>query len=95
LEVGERMKKLAPNKKYTVNYTMTHSDGGYRYTFFCALCDFHYKTGWISADAEAEARGLAEKEARPHFNGCHACGRWICDGHYDRQAMLCVECTKN
>ncbi len=79
--------------KYSATYTMKHSDGGYVYTFVCAMCEFQYSTGWIIAETEAAARALAEKEARISFNGCHRCGVWVCDRHYDAQKMTCLKCA--
>ena len=28
-----------------------------------------------------------------HFNMCHACGKWVCDLHYNEETMNCVECA--
>jgi uncharacterized OB-fold protein len=58
------------------------------------MCDYSYTTGWITAGSEDEARLLAEKEARQYFNGCYKCGRWICDEHYDKNEMMCVDCAQ-
>jgi hypothetical protein len=58
------------------------------------MCDYSYTTGWIAAGSDDEAQLLAEKEARHYFNGCHKCGRWICDDHYDMNEMMCVDCAQ-
>ncbi len=79
--------------KYTATYTMKHSGGGYMFVFVCAMCGFQYSTGWIAAESEPAARALAEKEARALFNGCHSCGRWVCDQHYNAQEMKCIKCA--
>ncbi len=88
------MKQKNPNVVFKSKYTLKHTEGGYQFTFYCAYCDFHYTTGWISADTPEEARVLAETEARTDFNGCHCCGKWICNDHYDMQEMMCVECAR-
>jgi hypothetical protein len=72
---------------------MSRTNGSYKFQFFCVMCDYHYTTGWIVADSEEAARSLAEKEARRCFNGCHKCGRWICDEHYNKDKMMCVDCA--
>ena len=89
------MKQKNPNVVFKSKYTMKHTDGGYLFTFYCAYCDFCYTTGWISAGSAEDARALAENEARPMFNGCHCCGKWICNSHYDMQEMMCVICAQN
>ena len=78
--------------KYETKYTLINLDGGYQIQYFCALCDYSYTTGWVLAQSRDEALRLTEKEARKHFNGCHECGRWVCDEHYNMDAMICVEC---
>ena len=89
------MKQKNPNVVFKAKYTMKHTEGGYQFTFYCAYCDFHYTTGWISADSQEEARVLAEMEARTEFNGCHCCGKWICFDHYNIQEMMCVGILRN
>ena len=84
---------LNPNVNYKANYRITHANGNYQFQYFCFLCDYNYTTGWIAAASEDEARILAEKAARKHFNGCHNCGRWVCDAHYNMEEMICVECA--
>ncbi|MDR3085806.1 MAG: hypothetical protein LBU47_05770 [Christensenellaceae bacterium] len=74
-------------------YALVGVESGYRFRFFCALCGANRTSGWISAASEADARLFAEAEARRFFNGCHKCGRWICDEHYNADEMMCVECA--
>jgi len=78
---------------YQPKFTMEHEDDGYRFHFVCGLCDWHYTTGHIGAGAESDAIEFAKHEARPYFNGCRKCGRWICDEHYDMEKMVCAECA--
>lgn len=80
-------------REFTPKSTMLCENGGYRFHFACSLCDKGYTTGQIAADTVGEALDLARREARPHFNRCHQCGRWICDEHYNIDEMTCVECT--
>jgi hypothetical protein len=88
------MKIRDPDVRFQSKYAMKHTDGGYQYTFYCALCDFHYTTGWIRADLSEEAYALAEKEARRKgFNGCKCCGKWVCDTHYNMAELMCLTCA--
>ena len=78
---------------YNSRYTITGEGGGYQISFYCAMCDYHYTTGWISADSETKARRLTEKEAKKLFNGCRKCGRWVCDKHFNMGEMMCLDCA--
>ena len=82
-----------PDVIYKANYMCVGVEGGYRFRYFCALCNWHYETVQISAVSEKEARIIAEQEARRHFNGCHKCGRWICEQHYNVDEMMCIKCA--
>ena len=79
--------------KYSARYTIAGENGGYQIRFYCAMCDYYYTTGWISAGSETEARRLTEKEAKRQFNGCRKCGRWVCDEHYNMGEMMCLGCA--
>ena len=83
----------AAAQNYSPRYIITVENGGYQISFYCAACDYHYATGWISAGSETEARELAEKEAKKLFNGCRKCGRWVCDKHYNMGEMICLDCA--
>jgi hypothetical protein len=87
------MKELNMDIEYIAKYTMKHTAGGYQFIFYCAYCDFHYTTGWIKAGSTDEAYALAENEARAAFNGCHGCGKWICQNHYNIHEGMCLECA--
>ncbi len=89
------MRQKNPDIVFKPKYTLKHMDDGYQFTFYCAYCDYCYTTGWISASSAEEACVLTEKEARKAFNGCHCCGKWICNDHYDMQEMMCVKCAQN
>ena len=78
---------------YIANCRLTHLNGSYRFQYFCSMCDFEHTTDWINAANEDEARAIAEKEARTYFNGCHKCGQWICDGHFNMGEMMCADCA--
>jgi hypothetical protein len=78
---------------FTSKYHISCVGDSYRFQFFCSLCEHHHTSGWISADTQEQARLLAEKEAKKYFNKCHKCGKWICDEHYNRDEMVCVECA--
>jgi hypothetical protein len=85
---------LNPTVEYKPKHVLIGMDGGYQIQYICALCSYHYTTGWIKAGSETVARGIAEREARRFFNGCHDCGRWVCDDHYDMKEMLCLTCSE-
>jgi len=72
---------------------VTAGEGGYRVQLFCALCDYVYTSDWIKATSEEEAYRLAEPEAKLKINGCHKCGNWICDEHYNADAQMCTSCA--
>ncbi|NLB10770.1 MAG: hypothetical protein GX834_06865 [Clostridiaceae bacterium] len=78
---------------FTSKSTMTEENDGYRFTFFCDLCDEGYSTRLISAENAKEAYELAKNEARQHFNRCYSCHRWVCDEHYNEDYLLCIKCA--
>ena len=75
------------------NYRVTGAEGRFRVQFFCSMCDFVYTSDWIEAPSEAEAYMLAEPEAKLKFNGCHKCGKWICDEHFNADEKMCMHCA--
>ena len=81
------------NMCFNARYTVTDSEGGFRFQFLCACCSSGYATGLIQADSIEAAFPLAEKEARLFFNGCDHCGKWVCDQHYNMEKALCTECA--
>ena len=78
---------------FAARHTVIHVDGRYRFQFLCALCDSGYATEFIRAESLEAALAIAEKKARPFFNGCFSCGKWVCDYHYNMQATLCTDCA--
>ena len=81
------------NTDFTPKSIMVQEAEFFRFVFFCSRCDDAYTTGRIIAGNAAEARKIAEKEARPYFNLCHRCGQWVCDGHYNEDVMQCMKCA--
>jgi hypothetical protein len=93
MEEGEDMGRGAAAKvEYRAKYSCAKVGAYYQVSYFCAFCDFHYTVAGISASSGAEAAAMGEPEARKHFNGCRKCGRWVCDGHFIMEKMLCPEC---
>ena len=88
----ERKADLA-HPVFTSKSTMSKEHNQYRFTFFCDLCEEGYTTGMIRAEGTKEAFILAEREARPHFNRCRECHKWVCDIHYNEDEMMCTECA--
>ena len=78
---------------FTPKSTMVALGGSYQFTFFCELCDTGYTTRPVSAETVKKAFNLAQLEARIHFNRCHSCQRWVCDGHYNEDMMMCTACA--
>lgn len=65
-----------------------------RYTFFCELSGAPVcTTGQIPQGTAAEMLRRAWEEAKPLFNGCAECGRWVSDGFYNPDEMKCVACA--
>jgi len=81
--------KMKPNAKYT----MSNDDGFYQFHFHCDYCEEGYSTGKIEADSVDSALRHAWHEAREYFNGCHKCGKWICEKHYNMEEMMCTDCA--
>jgi hypothetical protein len=79
--------------KPNAEYTMTNEDGAYQFCFHCAYCKEGHTTGRIVADSVEAALSLAWQEAREYFNGCHKCGKWICEKHYNMEEMMCTDCA--
>ncbi len=73
--------------------TMSAENGVFSFTFFCELCGHGYAARPISAAALPEAYAAARWEARSRFNRCCRCHRWVCDGHYNEDLMLCTHCA--
>ncbi len=78
---------------FALKSVMVQEEGFYRFTFFCEMCDGGFTTGRISAPSVLEARRIAQLEARPYFNCCHKCGKWICDEHYNENVFMCTACA--
>jgi len=78
---------------FTPKYAMNEENGKYRFTFFCELSGESYTTPAIAADSIEKALELARNDARPHFNRCMRCQRWICDAAYNEDEMMCLSCA--
>ena len=78
---------------FTPKSVMWQEDGAYCFTFFCALCQNGHTTGLIGSASTRDALAFAQQEARPYFNRCHICGRWVCDTHYKEAVMACTHCA--
>ncbi|CAK7000909.1 MAG: hypothetical protein ENTB_00024 [Enterocloster aldenensis] len=83
--------KLHSTSKYKV---VESTPKGRRYCFFCEVSGTPvYTTGPIRADTLEEELRLAWKEAKPYFNGCSECGKWIRDEAYNIDEMKCIGCA--
>jgi hypothetical protein len=81
-------------KAFTQRYKTYHTKDGYRFTFYCDLCETYYETEEIISDSFSEALQKGQNEAKFYFNKCHECGKWICDEHYNEDVMKCIECSR-
>ena len=84
------------NEKHkTAAYKMIPSQGGNRYSFFCALSGMLVCTTgtYYADDSEAELSAAWEAEGKKNFNFCHLCGRWVDSIVYNPDMLMCVECV--
>lgn len=77
----------------TSRFETIRTAGGWRFVFFCDLCESRYESVEFSCECPEEAFILAAEEAQSRFNRCHRCGKWICDRHYNIDVMECTECA--
>lgn len=78
---------------FTAKCRTEQKTGGYRFTFYCAICCGGYTTPLISEGCPQVALRLAEQDARLHFNRCQRCHRWVCDEHFNENYMMCTACV--
>ena len=78
---------------FTPKSAMAEENGTFRFSFFCELCEGGCTTEPISAATVKDAFEYAQREARPFFNRCHHCHRWVCDSHYNEDVMMCTDCA--
>lgn len=78
---------------FTAKCRTEQKAGGFRFTFFCAICGGGYTTSPILEDTQKVALRLAEQDARLHFNRCQRCQRWVCDEHFNENYMMCTACV--
>ena len=77
---------------FTARCRTVRDSDGFRLTFFCDICGSEYITPPIVCDTSKEARHLATKDARLHFNRCNCCYQWVCDEHFNENRMMCTDC---
>lgn len=83
------------NPEFTAPHTVRMSAEGVRYTFYCDLTgEPVFTTAPIAHCTPQEELACAIAEARPHFNRCIRCGKWICDNAYSIDEMLCIRCAQ-
>ena len=67
---------------------------GFRITFYCNLTTLAVHSCEFSAGSnEQESYETAAREARPYFNRCPRCGRWVSDVAYNLDETLCILCA--
>jgi len=80
------------NKAFTQRYKTHRTANGFGFTFYCDLCEKPFSTDIIVTYSYTEAFQQAQVMAKLHFNKCHKCGKWVCDEHYNKNVMMCIEC---
>ncbi|MEA5059947.1 MAG: hypothetical protein EOM66_00190 [Clostridia bacterium] len=80
--------------KFTAPFQVLPSVSGNRYVFLCELSGAPvYTTDPVPEPDAAKAEAIARKQARPYFNRCAVCGRWVGDECYNIDEMKCVVCA--
>lgn len=78
----------------TAGYRVLPGAGGNRYRFFCELSGIAvYTTPPLRAAGGESELAAAWERARPHFNRCPRCGRWVSDLMFHPAAGACVACA--
>lgn len=80
-------------RAFTRRYDTVRVRHGFRFIFYCDLCEAGYETDEYLIESFHTAFERAQEEAQYYFNMCHKCGKWICDEHYNQDIMQCVECS--
>ena len=78
---------------FTKRFRTIKTPEGFKFQFFCDLCDQCVETPEIKNESYEIALNEAQEYARKFFNMCHECGKWICDEHYNEDEMKCVDCS--
>lgn len=79
--------------EFTARSRMDREGSTYSFSFYCSYCGASYTTSPIIGENDEEAFVIAKMRARPYFNLCHKCGKWVCDIHYNEDLMQCVQCA--
>ncbi len=65
-----------------------------RYSFFCDLSGARvFITEPIDGETPKEKLKKAWQLAKPEFNRCEKCGRYVCDAMYNADTLMCVDCS--
>lgn len=79
--------------EFNAPYIIRPSPNGNRYAFYCQVTGKEvFLTNPIQSKNSPDALRIAKMEARPYFNRCYRCGRWICDEAYNIDEMVCTQC---
>ena len=77
---------------FTARCTLCPVPSGSRYTFFCDLTGRPVYTTPPLGEGPAPL-AEARRMARPYFNRCARCGRWVCDAAYNIDEVACLGCA--
>ena len=79
---------------FTARFSLKRTRNGSIYTFFCGLTGKPvYESAPIPEGDKGHAESVAKTQARPQFNRCAKCGKWVCDEAYDIDSMQCLSCA--
>ncbi len=76
------------------SYKIINDACGIRYCFFCELSGARvFETKTMKKPHSSEAFEKAWQIAKPEFNRCEKCGRFVCDTMYNADTLMCVDCS--
>jgi hypothetical protein len=80
--------------EFTARHIVEQTLCGKRYTFYCGLTGLPVHTTDAIQEADPrKAEHIAREQARPYFNRCAACGKWVGDAAYNIDEMKCTACA--
>lgn len=81
------------NSIFTSRFETVKFGNGFKFRFYCDMCNFYFETAEIQCTSYMEALNRGQNEAKQYFNKCHTCEKWVCDNHYNESEMNCIICS--
>lgn len=85
-----------PGREGTAPYSASTRGAERCFTFYCALSGRLVCEVRVAADkfpVPGDALAEAWRGARPYFNRCVSCGRWVADTAYNIDELRCADCA--